>query len=173
MTTALAFLTAFLAFQAGAPGLQQRPKGDPADQTVKVVREGGQTVLPEDAYGLYRFPNKDSGKASNFGEGVQINEQFGEINGYVTVPGPKDKLSSYFLSEVKGGNGHFSFETRQVHGIWYSFDGHVERGSGATAADDGYYQMTGTLTTHDETAKTTQDRAVTLKLTGQHQMLMH
>jgi hypothetical protein len=173
MTTALAFLTALLALQAGSPGLQQRPKGEPADQLVKVVREGGQSVLPEDAYGLYRFPDKDSGKSSNFGAGLQINEQFGEISGYITVPGGKNTMASYFLSEVKGGNGHFSFATRQVHGLWYSFEGHVEHGAGATAGDDGYYQMIGILTAHDETAKTTQDRAVTLKLTGQHQMLMH
>lgn len=173
MTTALAFLTALLALQAGSPSLQQRPKGDPADQTVKVILEGGKTVLPEDAYGLYRFPDKNSGKGSNFGEGVQINEQFGEVTGYVTIAGGKNKMSSYFLSEVKGGNGHFSFETRQVHGLWYSFEGHVEHGSGSASSDDGFYVMTGVLTSHDETAKTTQDRAVTLNLTGQHQMLMH
>ena len=174
MTSMCVLLSALLLLQTGSPGLQRRPAGDPVDQTVKVVREGGKTVLPEDAYGLYRFPSKE--KRGNFGEGVQIEEQFGEVTGYLTIAserGGKDKLSSYFLGEVKGGNGHFSFSTREVHGLWYSFEGHVTRGSGASPSDDGLYVMEGTLTAHDDTAKTTRARNVSLKLTGQHQFLMH
>jgi hypothetical protein len=173
MTSTLIFMTALLALQTGSPSLQKRSAGDPADQTVKVTHEGGKTVLPEDAYGLYLFPSKD--KRGNFGEGVQIDEQFGEVSGYLTIAAEgsgKNKLSSYFLGEVKGGNGHLSFSTREVHGLWYSFDGNVTHGS-ATPADDGRYVMEGTLTAHDDTARTTQVRNVSLKLIGQHQLLMH
>jgi hypothetical protein len=174
MTATLIFMTALLALQTASPGLQKRPAGDPADQTVKVTHEAGTTVLPEDAYGLYLFPSKD--KRGTFGEGVQIDEQFGEVTGYLTIADDgsgKNKLSSYFLGEVKGGNGHFSFSTREVHGLWYSFEGHVTRGSAATPADDGRYVMEGTLTAHDDAAKTTQVRNISLKLIGQHQFVMH
>ena len=87
--------------------------------------EGGKTVLPEDAFGLYRYADREG----EFGEGLQINDQFNEVSGYFSVSaGSKShgKLLTYFLSEVEGGdptgNGHFAFTTRQVHGIWYTFE---------------------------------------------------
>ncbi len=151
------------------PGLQHRPAGAPADQSVKVTLEGGKTVLPDDAFGLYRYADREG----EFGEGLQINQQFGEVSGYFSVSlGPKShgKLQTYFLSEVEGGDpsGHFTFTTRQVHGVWYTFDGKVFRGTGATAAADGYYMMDGTLTTHDDVQKTTQNKTISLKLTAMH-----
>lgn len=155
--------------QSENPGLQHRPAGAPDDQTVKVTLEGGKTVLPEDAVGLYRYADRQG----EFGEGLQINQQFGEVTGYFSVSaGSKShgKLLTYFLSEVKGGNaeGHFGFTTRQVHGVWYSFDGKVFRGTATDPTADGYYLMDGTLTTHDDLAKTTQDARISLKLTAMH-----
>lgn len=153
--------------QSGVPNLEHRPAGAPADQSVKVVLEGGKTVLPDDAFGLYRF----AGREGEFGEGLQINQQFGEVSGYFSVP-PEGKshgkLATYFLSEVKGGNGQFGFTTRQVHGTWYSFEGKVSRGPGMNATQDGYYVLDGTLITHDDLQKTTQNKPASLKLTAQH-----
>jgi hypothetical protein len=157
--------------QSENPGLQHRPAGAPADQTVKVTLEGGKTVLPDDAFGLYRYADRPG----EFGEGLQINQQFGEVSGYFSVSAGSNshgKLLTYFLSEVEGGDpsgrGHFSFTTRQVHGIWYTFDGKVFRGPAANATEDGYYLMDGTLTTHDDVQKTTQDKRISLKLTAMH-----
>ena len=78
------------------------------------------------------------------------------------------KLLTYFLSEVEGGNaeGHFRFTTRQVHGIWYTFDGKVFRGAASNATQDGYYMMDGTLATHDDVQKITQNKTISLKLTA-------
>jgi hypothetical protein len=153
------------------PALQHRPAGTPADQSVKVTLEGGKTVLPDDAFGLYRYADREG----EFGEGLQVNQQFGEVSGYFSVStGSKShgKLLTYFLSEVEGGNpsgkGHFSFTTRQVHGIWYTFDGRVFRGKAANPIEDGYYLMNGTLTIHDDVQKTTQNTTVGLKLTAMH-----
>lgn len=165
----LAAMLAFGAQQPESPGLQHRPAGAPADQTVKVTLEGGKTVLPEDAFGLYRYADRQG----EFGEGLQINQQFGEVSGYFSVSaGSKGqgKLLTYFLSEVEGGNaeGHFRFTTRQVHGIWYTFDGKVFRGAASDAAQDGYYMMDGTLATHDDVQKTTQNKTISLKLTAMH-----
>jgi hypothetical protein len=157
--------------QPGNPALQHRPAGAPSDQTVKLVLDGGKTVLPDDAFGLYRYADREG----EFGEGLQINQQFGEVSGYLSVSaGSKShgKLLTYFLSEVEGGDpsgkGHFSFTTRQVHGIWYTFDGKVFRGKAAIATEDGYYLMDGTLTLHDDVQKTTQNTAIGLKLISVH-----
>jgi hypothetical protein len=155
--------------QPDSPGLQHRPAGSPADQSVKVVLEGGKTVLPEDAFGLYRYADREG----EFGEGLQINQQFGEVSGYFSVSaGAKShgKLITYFLSEVEGGasEGHFNFSTRQIHGVWYSFDGKVFRGPGMNASQDSYYLMNGNLVMHDDVQKTTQNKSVSLKLTAQH-----
>jgi hypothetical protein len=169
----LAGLTALAAAaQNPTPGLQQRSPGAADDQHVTVVQEAGKTVpvMPEDASGLYRFSDDKSQRMGNFGEGIQISEQFGEVSGYVTISPDNGhgKVATFFLSRVSGGNGHLSFDTRQVHGVWYSFDGQIFRGSGATAADEGYYMLSGTLTLHDEGKKTEQPRKIALKLTAQH-----
>ena len=150
------------------PGLQHRPSGDPEGQHVTVVHEAGdKTVLPSDAYGLYRF----SDHPNAFGEGLQINEQFGDVSGYLTITdgkGSHAKFSSYFLSQVTGGNSHFAFTTRAGHGVSYSFDGHVQRGPGMAPAQDGYYVLNGTLIAHDQAGNATQTRTVTFSLTAQH-----
>jgi len=150
------------------PGLQHRPAGDPEGQHVAVVHEAGdKTVLPEDAYGLYRF----SDRPNSFGEGLQIIEQFGEVSGYLTITdgkGSHAKYLSYLLSSVTGGGSHFAFATRAVHGVSYSFDGHLQRGPGMAPAQEGYYVLNGTLTTRDQAGNTTQSRAITLSLTAQH-----
>jgi hypothetical protein len=174
-TTLLPTFALTIALLGGAaqqdPGLQHRPVGAPADQTVKVTLEGGKTVIPDEAFGLYRYADREG----EFGEGLQINQQFGEVSGYFSVSaGSKshEKLQTYFLSEVTGGNstgnGHFTFATRQIHGIWYSFDGKVFRGTAAATTADGYYMMDGTLTAHDDVQKSTQNKTISLKLTAIH-----
>jgi len=150
------------------PNLQHRPAADPEGQHVEVVREAGSlTVLPENAYGLYRF----SDRPKAIGEGLQIIEQFGDVSGYLTITDGKGShtlYSSYFLSSVAGGNSHFAFTTRAVHGVSYSFDGHVQRGPGMAPAQEGYYVLNGTLTTRDQAGGAIQSRTVTFSLTAQH-----
>jgi len=171
----IAFLLAMLPLGLGPlgvaqsdPGLQHRPVGDPEGQRVAVVHEAGdKTVLPEDAYGLYRF----SDHPNAFGEGLQIIEQFGEVSGYLTITdgrGSRAKYSSYLLSSVAGGGGHFAFATRAVHGVSYSFDGRVQRGPGMAPAQEGYYVLNGTLTARGQAGNPTQTRTITLSLTAQH-----
>ncbi|AXC11358.1 hypothetical protein ACPOL_2022 [Acidisarcina polymorpha] len=165
--TALAALLSMGAGQVTSPNLQNRPAGQPPDQHVTVIKESGQPVLPEDGYGLYRFSDHENA----FGEGLQITEQFDEVSGYLTIPDPKSgrgHYSSYFLSEVKGGNGHFSFTTRQVHGVFYSFDGQVKRGSGLSRAQDAFYVLAGTLSARDDAGNAVQTRHISMKLTAQH-----
>jgi hypothetical protein len=35
-----------------------------------------------------------------------------------------------------------------VHALWYEFKGRVQRGPAKSKAEDGYYQLVGTLTEH-------------------------
>ena len=155
---------------APPPGLQQRPASPSEERPRVVVRNHAKSVLPEDASGLYRFGDPDAGRGTNFREGVQINEQFGDVTGYLTIKSGSGKpaFASYFFSRIEGGDGELSFTTKAVHGIWYSFEGKILRGPAATPADNGYYLLTGSLSTHDDTRQTTQQRTVTLKQTAVH-----
>ncbi len=154
--------------QQGPPLLQPRT-GSPADEHPTVVlRNHATRVLPEDASGLYRFGNQEAIIA----EGVQIDEQFGDVTGYLTIKSSSDKgkspIVAYFFSRVEGGDGDFSFTTKAVHGLSYSFEGKIVRGPGASRAQDGFYLMTGELLAHDDTRQTSQRRTISLKLAAQH-----
>ena len=95
------------------PGLQHRPAGDPDSQHVTVVHEAGsKTVLPEDAYGLYRF----SDHPSAFGEGLQIIEQFGDVSGYLTVPDGKSRAKFFELLPQPGHRRQQPFRLRHPPG---------------------------------------------------------
>ena len=41
---------------------------------------------------------------------------------------------------------HLAFTTKPIHGVWFDFDGNVERGPGKTPHDEGYRVIRGTLT---------------------------
>ena len=108
--------------QSENPGLQHRPAGAPADQTVKVVLEGGKTVLPEDAFGLYRYADREG----EFGEGLQINQQFAEVSGYFSVSSGSKSHGKLFtgggtvhghLNCFPGVASRFVYETLQARGI--------------------------------------------------------
>jgi len=169
MPWTLAVILALHQQQPSSPGLQHRSTAAPVadDQPVTVVHEPGKNILPDDAFGLYRFADREG----PFGEGLQITYQFDQISGYFSVSAGANthgKVLTYFLIRVTGGDGHLTWETRQVHGISYSFEGKVMRGQGLTRAQDGFYLMDGALTTHDDVERTTQNRTVTFKLIGQH-----
>jgi hypothetical protein len=151
-----------------SPGLQPRSNNPSEDRPVVVLKNNAKRVLPDDASGLYLFEEPGVGKGTNFGEGIQLNEQFGDVTGYLTAKAAAEhnKIASYFLNRIEGGGGELSFTTKAVHGVWYSFDGKVVRGGGATPSDSGYYMLDGALITHDDLKHTTQQRAVNLNRTG-------
>jgi hypothetical protein len=168
------FLTASLTVSAQQmpPGLQSRRANPTEERPTVVLRNNARSVLPEDASGLYRFDDSDTRKISNLGEGVQIDEQFGDVTGYLTIKGPqehaKPALQSYFFSKIEGGGGDFNFTTKAIHGAWYSFEGKIVRGPGLSRADDAFYVLDGTLIAHDDTRQTSQRRTITLKLVAMH-----
>jgi len=174
MAIGLAPVLVFLAALSGAapqqpasPSLQPRPKSAPDERPVVVLLNDAASILPEDASGLYRFGDK----VSMLGEGIQIDEQFGDVTGYLTTKSAAEggkTLVGYFFSRVEGGGGELNFTTKAVHGVWYSFEGKVVRGPGLSRAQDGFYLLEGVLIDHDDAGQTTQRQTISLKLTAQH-----
>jgi len=105
------------------------------------------------------------------GEDVQLNQEAGRIDGYIERFGESDSdretmLQHTFAKATLAGD-NLSFSTKPVHAVWYEFKGRIERGAAKTRAEDGYYQLVGTLTEHrqkDGKETTAKSRQVTLKL---------
>ena len=101
-------------------------------------------VAAGDISGAYDFEHEN--------ESIQLNLDNGRLDGYISKLG--DETSdrgtplTYFFSKAKAQGMHVTFSTKQIHGLWYSFDGTVTRGSGARREEAGYYLLQGTLTTH-------------------------
>jgi hypothetical protein len=70
---------------------------------------------------------------------------------------------TYFFDQTSLHAQDLKFTTQLIHGIWYSFQGTIVRGSGKTREDDGYYLLMGELTEHDAVHKTETRRSVSLK----------
>lgn len=117
----------------------------------------------DDISGMYTFLQE--------GEFVQINVEDGSrVTGFVSRYGDSDADKGAFLdhtfSEGSLKRKDIHFKTRVVHGVSYEFSGTVERGSGKSAADEGYRVLRGKLTEYTEDANkkmNARSREVTLK----------
>lgn len=84
------------------------------------------------------------------GEFIQITvEDQGLVTGFVSRYGESasDKgafLDQYFRSGRLEAN-KLNFVTETVHGVWFEFNGTVERGEGKNPGDEAYYTLNGTL----------------------------
>ena len=105
------------------------------------------------------------------GEDVQLNQSGNKIDGYIERFSDSDSdretmLQHTFAKSALDGD-KISFTTKPVHAVWYEFKGKVERGAAKTRAEDGYYQLVGTLTEHrqkDGKDAGAKSRQVALKL---------
>ncbi|QNI32014.1 hypothetical protein H7849_23875 [Alloacidobacterium dinghuense] len=148
---------------ATQPALHHR--GDPSttDHPIVVRQARANSVIPEDASGEYMLGHP--------GELIQITMQFGGLSGYVSRQGDGESDSgtplTFFFDQTSLLGQDLKFTTRQIHGIWYSFQGTIVRGPGRTHSDDGYYLLTGNLIEHDSAMKTESRRTVSLKSSRQ------
>ena len=104
-------------------------------------------------------------------EDLQLSAVPGHILlGYVNTHGVGDGSSSRPLSmffqkgTIEGDQLYFI--TKPVHGLRYEFKGKLSRGTAKSPAEEGYFQIVGTLTRHlsDEEGKvTSHSREVTFK----------
>src|SRR5450432_1766076 len=104
-----------------------------------------QTPAPaaDDYSGMYSFL-KD-------GEFIQITiEGKGAVSGFISRFGDSESDRGTFLNQFfksgKSDGTRLSFITESVHGIWFTFEGSFERGSGKKPDEEAYYVVRGALT---------------------------
>jgi hypothetical protein len=148
-----------LAQSTSDPKLHRR--GDPSttDRPVVVKQNKIISLIPEEVSGEYMLGHP--------GEVVQIILQFGELSGYISRQGDGESDSgtplTFFFDQTSIDGQEIKFTTRQIHGVWYSFQGTIVRGPGKTHEEEGYYLLTGELIQHDTVQKTELRRNVSLK----------
>lgn len=95
----------------------------------------------EEITGLYSFIHE--------GEFVQIEVNEGKVTGLVSRfkdddPEKPEFVDQYF-EQAKLEGALLSFRTKPAGGVWFEFSGVVERGPAKTPADEGYWNVHGTL----------------------------
>lgn len=120
------------------------------------------STLPADASGAYR--------SSQLDKSIEIEVVNGKLGGYVSQLGDAETDSNtpltFFFDQTSVDGNHLEFQTRVVHGIWFSFYGSVTRGDGETRADEGYYVLHGVFREHhpssgqDKSADETVEKSV-------------
>jgi hypothetical protein len=166
MAILFAMAVALLGQDASAtawPSLHQRTIFASADRVIAPWKPGAPD-FPEDAAGFYRFHDPV--------QGVQIIAHSGEISGYLLKLGKggsdKGLVLGYEFSDVAGDQHQLWFTTRQVHGIWYGFEGRVVERHRLSQSAAGDYILQGTLTMHDESQQTTEQETVKLRSAEEH-----
>lgn len=94
------------------------------------------------------------------GESIQLNLDRGRLSGYISKLGDEvsdrgtpltfffEKGVAFFSENENVQRTHVTFSTKQLHGLWYSFEGDVVRGDGQRRDDAGYYVLQGMMTLH-------------------------
>ena len=120
-------------------------------------------MLPLEASGEY---------ALGSGGMVDVELQPDRLSGFITRLGDRESdegtpLTFFFATSRLSGQ-RLAFTTRQVHGVWFSFDGTIVRGSARSRDQQGYYLLQGQLVMHDVASQTQQARMVSLPLARQN-----
>jgi hypothetical protein len=97
----------------------------------------------DDYSGMYSFLRD--------GEFVQISvEEKGNVSGFISRYGDSDNDKDTFLDQFfesgKLETNRLTFRTKEVHGTRFTFEGTIERGTGKTPDQEGFYVIRGTLT---------------------------
>jgi hypothetical protein len=166
LTAALALLQLSLSLAAQTvvpnPALHRRV-GDQMDGGVDIeTRSSGTTLLPLDASGEY---------ALGAGGMIDVELQHDRLSGYVSRLGDRESdqgtpLTFFFATSRLAGD-RLAFTTRQIHGLWFSFEGTIVRGPARTREQEGYYLLEGGLVMHDVASRMQQQRNVSLSLARQ------
>ena len=80
------------------------------------------------------------------------------LSGFITRLGDRESdegtpLTFFFATSRLSGQ-RLAFTTRQVHGVWFSFEGTIVRGSARSRDQQGYYLLQGRLVMHDVASQT-------------------
>ena len=111
-------------------------------------QSGGNFDPEKDPSGMYSFLKE--------GEYVQLTMEDGELSGFISRFGDSDSDRGQFIDQFfsKGSlkNDHLTFATKTVHGIWYEFDGTIQKQPGKQPNQEGYRVLKGTLKQHSADA---------------------
>lgn len=168
LTAALLIPMSWCAAQtANDPTLHKRSATQTQDQGLDTTgnqppvpqakQQGGWSSLPADASGEYELDSS--------GSMLQITIEDGKLSGYITRMLDEDSALTYFFTRASIHGSQISFATREVHGIWYSFDGAIVRGDARTNGEPGFYRLRGVWTLHDDAQKTESKSNVSFKST--------
>lgn len=116
-----------------------RPSTNKPNQT---KTPGTASAQQEDISGMYSFLRE--------GEFVQVTVEDGDVvSGFISRYGDSGSDNKTFLdqffSKAALKDKHLTFTTKSVHGVYFEFDGTVERGPGKTPRSEGYRVLRGTL----------------------------
>jgi hypothetical protein len=145
--------------RAPQPVLHRRSVNQGYDELDTDTRSSGRTLLPADASGEYSLGS---------GGMVDVELQPDRLSGFITRLGDRESdegtpLTFFFATSRLSGQ-QLAFTTRQVHGVWFSFEGTIVRGAARTRDQQGYYLLEGKLVMHDVASQTEQARMVSLPL---------
>jgi hypothetical protein len=126
------------------------------------TRSSGRTILPVDASGDYALGSTGA---------ISVELQPDRLSGFISRLGDRESdegtpLTFFFATSRLSGQ-QMSFTTRQIHGVWWSFEGTIVRGPARSRDQQGYYLLEGRLVMHDVGSQTEQARMVSLPLARQ------
>ena len=141
------------------PVLHRRGYNQVDDDLDMGARSTGRTLLPPEASGAYSLGSSGS---------IDVELQPDRLSGFITRLGDRESdegtpLTFFFATSRLAGQ-RLAFTTRQVHGVWFSFEGTIVRGSARSRDQQGYYLLEGRLVMHDVASQTEQARKVSLPL---------
>jgi hypothetical protein len=143
--------------------LHRRSYNQADDELDIATRSSGRTILPLDASGEY---------ALGAGGMIDVELQPDRLSGFITRLGDRESDEgtplTFFFSTSRLSGQQMAFTTRQVHGVWFSFEGTIVRGSARSRDQQGYYLLQGRLVMHDVASQTEQARMVSLPLARQY-----
>ena len=130
-------LLAFLACEtpllwAQEPVLHRRDSRHDDAEMEYDTRSTGRTILPLEASGEYSMGS---------GGTVDVELQPDRLSGFITRPGDRESdqgtpLTFFFATSRLAGQ-QLAFTTRQVHGVWWTFEGTIVRGSARSREQQG------------------------------------
>jgi hypothetical protein len=146
--------------QLPSPRLQERRAALAEDG----IFQAGRSDVPGEAAGSYAL-SPDPAEVIEIilnGDGNAV-----RLQGYLTRigDGTSDRGAplTYFFARTTVSPTQLTFITKQVHGVWWSFAGTIDRGTVQSNAQKGYYFLNGTLTEHFDTGQSA-PRRVSLPL---------
>ena len=149
--------------KAPTPVLHRRGYNQVDEDLGYDTRSIGRTVLPIEVSGEY---------ALGSGEVVAVELQPDRLSGFITRFGDRESDEgtplTFFFATARLAGQQLGFTTRQVHGIWFSFEGTIVRGPARSRAQQGYYLLEGRLVLHDAASQTEQARMVSLPMARQN-----